>query len=295
MQTYKIVRTTGLDHEKPSRCRQTMEKTQPARTAIDGICRQPGWRQGRRCWVYRALSSSRKRQPRHAYENPAQGTASYQAEREGSFTALCSKHQQRMAITPRLISDGMIAPYGQFVKFSLPDLARRYRRRILVFTPINILLSWTIQNRIAAGLAEVIPGPFYEGFNLGTRGSEQRSMHSHPSSKSNCAPHFVAFLTHLGHGAVTPDHRHNAFVEIFKWFPWCARNVSQDILGAPLAGLFGHRGKLGQRLAVFPADVREVPQGVNVGKARHREIWLNINASAMTRLDSHLVRQRRSL
>src|SRR5215469_8700363 len=195
----------------------------------------------------------------------------------------------------RLISDGRIAPYGQFVKFSLPDLARRYRRRILVFAPINILLSWTIQNRIAAGLAEVIPGPFYEGFNLGTRGSEQRSMHSHPSSKSNCAPHFVAFLTHLGHGAVTPDHRHNAFVEIFKWFPWCARNVSQDILGAPLAGLFGHRGKLGQRLAVFPADVREVPQGVNVGKARHREIWLNINASAMTRLDSHLVRQRRSL
>ena len=63
--------------------------------------------------------------------------------------------------------------------------------------------------------------------------------------------------------------------------PRFSRYVQQDIFGAPLAGLFGHRTKLGQWLAIVIIDIGEVTQGVNAAETRHREVGLNIDASAV--------------
>ena len=96
-------------------------------------------------------------------------------------------------------------------------------------------------------------------------------------------------LPDFGYGGVTPDHRHDAFVEIVECFPWASCNDRQDILSAPLARLFGHRCQLGQRFTVFPGNVRKISQGIDTRETRHGEIGLHINATPMTCPDSQIV------
>ena len=127
--------------------------------------------------------------------------------------------------------------------------------------------SWE-RSRIASprAPAKIVPGPFHKRFDLGTGRGQQSSVYPQPGSKSNGTSKFVAMLPDFGYGRVTPDHRHDAFVEIVECFSWVSRNVRQDILSAPLTGLFGHRGQLGQRSTVFPGNVCKISQGIDIVK-----------------------------
>src|SRR5271168_5035956 len=83
-----------------------------------------------------------------------------------------------------------------------------------VIVPVDQQFFGAVENRIAAGPSEVLPGPFHEGFDLGARRRQQGGVHADQGRESNSALEFMAMLTDLGHGGVPPDHCHNAFIKI---------------------------------------------------------------------------------
>jgi hypothetical protein len=71
-------------------------------------------------------------------------------------------------------------------------------------------------------------------------------------------PQFVAMFANFGHGRISSNHRHDAFVEIVERLCWLSRNVQEEILGAPFARLLRNRAKLGKRFTVFALDVGKI-------------------------------------
>ena len=85
-------------------------------------------------------------------------------------------------------------------------------------------------------------------------------MHSEPRRECDSTLKFVAMLTDFGHGRVTSDHRHDAFIKIVERVSWLSCYVRQDIPGGPFARLFRHRSKLRQQATVLVRDIgRSLP------------------------------------
>src|SRR6516162_11377005 len=114
-------------------------------------------------------------------------------------------------------------------------------------------------------------------------------MHSEPRRKCDSALEFMAVLTNFGHGCISSDHGHDAFIEITERDSWFSRYVQQDIFGAPLATLFCHGTKLGQWPTIPVGDIGEVTQRVNAGEPGHSEVGLNVNATPMPSLNPQAV------
>src|ERR1700678_1101129 len=111
-------------------------------------------------------------------------------------------------------------------------------------------------------------------------------MDAQPGGESEDSRHWMVASTDLRYGGVAADHCHDAFVEIGKGLLFHAGGFSDNVVRTVPPGLLSHGCQLGQWLAVFALSVGKISQRIHTGVTCNREIWLHIDATTTTWLNS---------
>ena len=130
-------------------------------------------------------------------------------------------------------------------------------------------------------LSEEVHGPALERIHPVAAAGHERRMDAEPGREGEL-PVELDPGRHLGNRRSAPDHRHRALVEVVERLGRLAFEVGEDRLRGRPATLQRDRPELRIRLAVLVRDVRDVADGEDARKARHREVRLHVDPSAAT-------------